>query len=241
MNDVYELVVLHEAAKTPRARRHDANIQRILEAALEIVAAEGLEGLSMAKLAQAVDYTPGALYRYFGSKDALLSQLVSRTLDDVRSALEQAESRLPAGAPPFSRVFALVHGYRLFARQHPQRFGLLALTLAEPRVLLEAHEDAEPVLHRMIAAMQPLAAALGSAAEAELLDTGDLAERTICVFAFLQGVLPLHKQARYAPQLLDVERLSVRGTRSLLLGWGAKARTVDAAITRVAGTFGDQS
>ena len=56
----------------------------------------------------------------------------------------------------------------------------------------------------------------------------------------LQGVLQLQKQARYAPRLLDMDRLTARGTRSLVLGWGAKPRTVDAAIARVA-ALGDLS
>jgi len=228
------LVVIHELSKTPRARRHDANLLRILGAAMDMVAAGGFEALSMAKLAEAVDYTPGALYRYFGSKDALLSKLVARSLEDLRALLDRAEGLLPASASPLTRVFALVKGYRAFARLEPHRFGLLAMTMAEPRVLLQEHEDAEPVVVVMMATLQRLAAALRAAAEAGQLEPGELPERTICVFAMLQGVLQLHKQARYAPGVLDVDRLTVRGTRSLLLGWGGKPRTVDAAIARVA-------
>jgi AcrR family transcriptional regulator len=228
------LVVIHEPRKTPRARRRDANLQRILDAATQMVAESGLAALSMGKLAEAVDYTPGALYRYFGSKDALLSQLVEKILEDVRALLDRAEGLLPRAAPPLARVFALVQGYRAFARLQPHRFGLLAMTMAEPRVLLREAEHAEPVVRVMIGAMQRLAAALGAATEAGLLSPGEIPERTICLFAMLQGVLQLQKQARYAPDILDIDRLVVRGTRALLLGWGARTRTVDAAVARVA-------
>jgi len=227
-------MVLHEPSKTPRARRHDANLLRILDAAMGMIAAGGLEALSMTKLAEAVDYTPGALYRYVASKDALLSKLVARSLEDLRALLDRAEGLLPASASPLTRVFALVQGYRAFARLEPYRFGLLAMTMAEPRVLLQEAADAEPVVVVMMAALQRLADALGAASEAGQLEPGELPERTICLFAMLQGVLQLHKQARYAPGVLDVDRLTVRGTRSLLLGWGGKPRTVDAAIARVA-------
>jgi len=227
-------MVLHEPTKTPRARRHDANLQRILEAATDMVAAGGLEALSMTKLADAVDYTPGALYRYFGSKDALLSKLVTRILEDIRLSLDRAVGLLPASASPLTRVFVLVQGYRAFAQLEPQRFGLLAMTMAAPRVLLEKPEDAEPVMHLMLAGLQPLAGALADAAAAEQLDGGDFSERTLCLFAMLQGLFQMQKHARYAPAVLDVERLTVNGTRSLLLGWGAKPRTVESAITRVA-------
>lgn len=205
---------------------------------MDMVAAGGLEALSMTKLADAVDYTPGALYRYFGSKDALLSKLVARVLEDVRGSLDRAVALLPASASPLTRVLVLVEGYRAFAQLEPHRFGLLAMTMAEPRILLEKPEDAEPVMAVMLAALQPLAGALADAAAAEHLDGGDVYERTLCLFAMLQGLFQMQKHARYAPAVLDVSRLTVSGTRALLLGWGAKPRTVDAAITRVA-SLGD--
>lgn len=227
-------MMLHAATKTPRARRHDANLVRILDAAMSMVAAGGLESLSMTKLAEAVDYTPGALYRYFDSKDALLSKLVARILEDIRGALDRSLLLLPAPASPLTRVFALVQAYRAYAQLEPQRFGLLAMTMAEPRVLLEKPADAEPVMAVMLAALQPLAGALADAAASEHLDGGDFSERTLCLFAMLQGLFQMQKHSRYAPGVLDIGRLTVAGTRSLLLGWGAKPRTVEAAITRVA-------
>jgi len=226
--------VSRETASTPRARRHDANVERILDAAFELIADGGLEALSMARLAAAVDFTPGALYRYFASKDALLSRLVTRTLEDLRGTLDRAIEQLADRTSPLARVFALAHGLRAFARREPHRFGLLQMTLAAPRIVLEAPKDAEPVVQVLLAALQPVGAALADAVTAEQLDPGDVAERTLCVLALLQGVLLMRKQARYAPAVLDVDRLAVRGIRGLLLGWGASPRTVDAAIARTA-------
>ena len=224
--------MLHVEPKAPRERRHDANHRRIVSIAMRMVEAGGLEALSINKLAEAADYTPGALYRYFASKDALLSELVGQCIGDVRLFLTTAETLLPERASPFAHVFVLVRGYHAFARLRPERFALLAMTLAHPRVLLPKAEDAEPVMGVMVGALEPLARSLGAAAEAGLLSEGDVAERTICLFALLQGVLQLHKQARLAPQILDLDRLTTRGARSLLIGWGAKPRTVDAAIEK---------
>ena len=66
------------------------------------------------------------------------------------------------------------------------------------------------------------------------LASGDVAERTVTLFALAQGLLQMHKQSRYAPAILDVEHLLVQGTRALLVGWGAKAKNLDAAIDDVA-------
>ena len=49
--------------RTPREVRHEDNEKRILDAATLLVAEAGFDGLSMSRLAEAVGYTPGALYR----------------------------------------------------------------------------------------------------------------------------------------------------------------------------------
>jgi AcrR family transcriptional regulator len=213
--------VIHE---TPRARRHDANVGRILDAATEMVAADGLSALSMAKLADAVDYTAGALYRYFDSKDALLAKMVEKILGDVRLVLEA--SVVGEKMTPLARVAALVDAYRTFAKREPHRFGLLAMAMAEPRVLLPEKSHAMAVAVAVIGALQPLAHALGDAVEAEQLAAGDAAERTLCLFTMLHGALQLPKLARHAPAGIDVDRLVVAGTRALLVGWGAQSRSL---------------
>ncbi len=221
----------HEAA-TPRARRHDANLGRILDAAIDLIAAGGLEGLSMARLAEAVDYTPGALYRYFDSKDALLAQVVQRVLGEVRAALDAAVAALPPRASPLARVVALTRAYRELARREPHRFGLLATAMAEPRILLADAAHAHLVAAAVIAALQPLADGLAAATAAELLGPGDAAERTLLLFAMLHGLLQFPKLSRAAPRPLDVDRLASAGLRALLIGWGASPRIVDTAISR---------
>lgn len=230
------MVVVHEQpsapATTPRARRHGANLERIVETAIELIATAGLEQLSMARLAAAVDYTPGALYRYVDSKDALLTLVVQRILTDARTELDAAVAALPPRATPLARAVALTRAYRELARREPHRFGLLATAMAEPRILLADPAHAAAVAVAVIAAMQPLATALADAATAGLLAPGDATERTLCLFAMLHGLLQFPKLSRAAPRPLDVERLALAGTRALLVGWGAPPRAADAAIQR---------
>lgn len=222
----------HELTKTPRERRHDENLRKILDAAMLLVEEGGLRALSVNKLAAAVDYTPGALYRYFPSKDALLSALVARVLEELRahfgSALELAAPR----TQPLSRVVLLTAAYRAFARWEPARFGLLAMSMAEPKVLLEEPADVAPVVLAAMNAMEPIASTLESAVGAGQLEAGNAAERALCLFGLLQGVLQLHKQARHAPQLIDLDRLTAQGVRALLCGWGADPRSVSAALAK---------
>lgn len=223
--------MLHESAKpaTPRARRRDANLSRILEAAMELIAEGGLEALSMGRLAEAVDYTPGALYRYFPSKDALLAGLLAQVLDELQVFLVKAE---PADANPLARVFALAHAYRRFAKERPHAFGFLSSTVAEPRILVGG-TDANPVAERAIALLELLATALEDAVSQKLLDAepGTALERTLTLFATLQGLLQLQKQSRFESKLIDLGPLVSHAVRTLLIGWGGKARAVDTALS----------
>jgi len=193
---------------------------------MAIVTERGFAGLSMSRLADACDYTPGALYRYFSSKDMLLSALVERILEEVREDL--AGLTLP-GDEPLTRVFLMVLRYRAFARRQAHKFTLIALSFAEPELLLTSPEAAEPVVNKMIQTMAPLAEALAAAAEAGALDAGDVVERALVIFTSTQGILQMHKQQRVAPGLIDIDRLVNTSTQTLLIGWGASASSVEHA------------
>jgi AcrR family transcriptional regulator len=58
--------------------------QEILEATMELVSKAGVEGVTVARIAEAVGITPGALYRHFDSRGSLLSE--AHQLANQRSA-----------------------------------------------------------------------------------------------------------------------------------------------------------
>jgi len=239
VNIIHFVTVAHEKGisateSTPRARRRVANLEKILDAAMKMVTDEGFGALSMNKLAGVVDYTPGALYRYFDSKDALLGALVNQVLDEVRAVLVVAAEDVPEDRP-LARLFALTRAYRRFSVEESNKFSLLAMSMAEPRVLLRAPEVAEPVVHSMIATLSPIADALGVAEAKQMLSPGSVPERTVLVFASVQGIVQLRKQARVAPELLDLDRMVAAVVRTLLLGWGADEGAVDRAFELLTG------
>jgi len=71
--------------------------ERILRAAASLFRRKGFDGASMQDLAEAVGITKSSLYHHFPSKQALLSEILSKTVDRVTPALRSiAESDLPA-------------------------------------------------------------------------------------------------------------------------------------------------
>src|SRR3954453_13226884 len=67
-------------ARRSQAQPSGLSRERILEVALELASAEGVEALSMRRLAQELDVWPMSVYRYFQDKDALLDAMASHLL-----------------------------------------------------------------------------------------------------------------------------------------------------------------
>ncbi|MCR9078648.1 MAG: TetR/AcrR family transcriptional regulator [Hyphomonadaceae bacterium] len=63
------------ATSSPAERRRNKIRARILSAAESVFAREGAEGLSIRRLAENIDYSPAAIYKYFSSKDELVDEL----------------------------------------------------------------------------------------------------------------------------------------------------------------------
>jgi AcrR family transcriptional regulator len=90
-----------EATKTDRrARRRQETIEEICDIAVDIMAAEGVNALSIAEIARRLGVRPPSLYKYFPSLMAIFDALFRRGqlahLEEFRQALNSAEPGLPA-------------------------------------------------------------------------------------------------------------------------------------------------
>ncbi len=115
-----------DSERGPRARREreiDALRHRILDAAEEILVGEGYAGLSMRKLAEAVEYAPSTLYGYFPDKQSILAAVIERTSGLLIEALDDA-----AATPgPLTRLRMLGRAYLEFAFEYPRQYEVLFL------------------------------------------------------------------------------------------------------------------
>ena len=220
-------------AGTPRERRRRANFSRILDAAIGLVVEGGFDALSMARLAGELDYTAGALYRYYPSKDALIAAMTARVIRSFADVMDRAGALVPASAP-LQRVLLYPFAYRDLAAAAPQRFGLLSMLLADPRLLVQDDAEAAPAMEAILLALAPLVGALEAARDAgSLRFPGPAADPALVAFGATHGVLQLRKQSRRAPGLFDLDALVRLSVRSLLLGWGADAAALDADLDTV--------
>lgn len=112
------------SVSTVRERRRAETIREIQEAALGRLTEDGTGGLSLRGVARDVGMTVQALYHYFGSRDELLTALVTDAHDHLADAVLAAAER-SRGRPRDERLHAVTGAYRGWAREHRAEFLLL--------------------------------------------------------------------------------------------------------------------
>src|SRR5690606_30301097 len=70
-----------------RQRRREARRREMLDAAMELIVDEGLESLTIARLASSLAAAVGALYRYFPGKQGLLTALQKRAIASLHQQM----------------------------------------------------------------------------------------------------------------------------------------------------------
>ncbi len=107
-----------------RKERQKAELrEQILDAARSIVVREGLCGLSMRKIAEAIEYAPATIYLYFQNREEIAVQLVIEGFAELLTYFQPAL----AVEDPYARLSALGHAYVRFAEERPVQYRLIFL------------------------------------------------------------------------------------------------------------------
>ncbi len=95
--------------KEPKQARSNELVAAILEAAVRVLAKEGANRFTTARVAETAGVSVGSLYQYFPNKAAILFRLQTdewrQTSELLRGVLEEA------GLPPLDRLRAVVHAF----------------------------------------------------------------------------------------------------------------------------------
>jgi AcrR family transcriptional regulator len=115
---------------TRRERARLATVAEIKAAALQQVASLGAPELTIRGVARAIGMSPAGIYRYYDSRDALLTDLLTDAYTDLADAVSAAAGWGPAGgvdAPsdPLAALLAATVAYRDWALAQPARFLLI--------------------------------------------------------------------------------------------------------------------
>lgn len=192
-----------------RTRVHDeATGAALLEAAEKIVETEGLQALTVRRVAEKTGTTTRAVYTSLGSKQALVSGLGLRAFDMLGAMVDS----LPVTSDPAADLVAAgAVGFRRFALNHPALFQIGIQQTSVPtdlaQTMVPAAERALVALHRRIA---------------RLHDTGRIGGRTIPeagleFHAACEGLAALELRCIFPPE--NSQRLWHDTLSALVAGW----------------------
>jgi len=112
------------AGRTARELARAELTREIKQEARRQLAAHGAQGLSLRAVARELGMVSSALYRYFPSRDELLTALIIDAYDALGDAAEAADAGRPA-ADIRGRWAATCHAVRNWALAHPHEYALI--------------------------------------------------------------------------------------------------------------------
>jgi AcrR family transcriptional regulator len=118
-----------------RQSRERENVHRaILAAARKLFLAEGYANVSIRKIAEQIEYSPGAIYSYFASKEDIFFALAEEGLIFLRAHCLPPDGRLSSSPTPLEQVRSAFWRFYTFSEEQPEYFSLIFVDKAVPRI-----------------------------------------------------------------------------------------------------------
>jgi AcrR family transcriptional regulator len=112
------------APRTARERARAEITAEILKAARGYLATDGAPALSLRAIARDLGMASSALYRYFSSRDELLTRLIIDAYDSLGAAAEAREAAVDR-SDLAARLAAVCESVRTWALAHPNEYALI--------------------------------------------------------------------------------------------------------------------
>ena len=112
-------------AAAPRPYHHGDLRRVLIDAALQLVEEGGAEAVSVREAARRAGVSPGAPFRHFPSRDALMAAVAEEAQRRFRAEIEAALAEAPAG-DPLGRFRCLGLAYLRWALRNPTHFEIIS-------------------------------------------------------------------------------------------------------------------
>jgi len=113
-----------------RAREKEELRQKILDTARDLFIVHGYDGVTLRKIAEAIEYAPGTIYSYFKDKEELVRALCIADWE----AFEQSFPRDDHPGNPLAAIRGIGAAYIRFALAHPNQYRLMLMTPKPPEL-----------------------------------------------------------------------------------------------------------
>jgi AcrR family transcriptional regulator len=120
-----------------RREREKKQLKRmILKTAMDLFIADGYERVSIRRIADKIEYSPGTIYLYFKDKDDIFYQLQEEAFDEYH----KFQRKVGEIADPLDRLIKLGENYLTFAMNNPEHYELMFILKAPMRKIEEPAE-----------------------------------------------------------------------------------------------------
>lgn len=196
--------------------------ERILACACDLYLRDGLDGLSMRKLAKALGVTAPAIYRHYDGREEVLADILREAHRTFSRYLYKA-----LGEPtPLERFSGAGEGYLDFVFDHPRWYEML-FTLPEHLGMETLPSDIEAM---ECAIHQFWIDRVRECMEAGILQEGDPRETSVTMWAHAHGLVQLYHQGRFPVSQEEFRILFRASGARIMTGVGTEEYTAE--VTR---------
>ncbi|MCG8591297.1 MAG: TetR/AcrR family transcriptional regulator [Proteobacteria bacterium] len=197
----------------PRPKQRTPELkQRVLDAALALLATRDVAGLTTREVARRARTSPPAIYELFGDKQGLVREIFYEGFRRLHRHFEG----LRTGDDPESDLIALIRSFRRFAAEHPT---LVEVMFARP--FADFRPDAED-LRAAVAVQQGIVERVQRCIDAGLF-AGDPADIAHVLMALSQGLAAAENAGRLGSSRTSVNRRWKLAIETGLRGFSSEA------------------
>ena len=115
-----------DSRTNPPKRYHHGNlVEALIAATVQIIEERGAEQVSVREAAKRAGVSPGAPFRHFRSKTALLTAVAEQAMDRLTEAVSTATAAVGSG-DPIATFEAIGRGYLEWALSNPTHFQIIS-------------------------------------------------------------------------------------------------------------------
>ena len=170
--------------------------REILDKAMELFVQKGFESVSMRAIAEGIEYSPAAIYRYFNSKDEILHALHEEGFQIFIRFLEKSANI----DDPMKRLVQMGQDYLAFADEYPEYYELMFISNAP----MKDHSNEWPSGDRAFSILHDV---VRQAIDSGQLDFTDSVIGALSIWSMTHGIvsLKLRNRMKMVPEHLHQE------------------------------------
>ncbi|MGW4567410.1 TetR/AcrR family transcriptional regulator [Streptomyces sp. NPDC004561] len=201
---------MRDSAPGARPYHHGDLRAALVQEAMSLLAADGLAGFSVAKLARRLGVSSASPYRHFPDRESLLAAVAAQIAQELAERVQDVADR--AGSDPVERLAAAVGAYTRYVINHRVGLDIVFLDGLQDPKYADLHEHTRKLTDLQIELVT--AASAGTTYE----DVFDLYDQVVALAHGYAALYNLGAYAQHRRTAEETEDKAVTAARRLIAG-----------------------